>query len=105
MQWQARYIKIRVNESLLSDEDVVYIFNHEFESNFSPTSDVLLTVIDHGMPCAAVLSQFNCTEHDIITALKNCLSSSSSPGNMRYRILKHVARFIIYPLEIVCQHS
>ena len=95
---------MRVNESPISDEDAVCILNHEFASNSSPTSDVLPTIIDNGMLCAAALSQFNCTEHDIITAMKSCSSSSSSPDNISYHSLKHVARFIIYPLKVICQH-
>ena len=102
----SKIIKIRVNESPTSDENAVCIFNHEFASNFLPTPEVLPTIIDNGMPCAAVLSLLNCTEHDIITALKSCSSSSNSPDYISYRTLKHVAlRFTIYPLKVICQHS
>ena len=97
--------KIRVNESPLSGKDAVCIFNHEFASNFSPKSDVLPTIVDNGMPCASVLFLFNCTEHFIITAPKSYSSSSSSPDNISYRTLQRVARFIIYPLKVFCQHS
>ena len=74
-------------------------------SNFSPTLDVFPTIIDYGLPCATVLSWFNCTAHDIITALKSCSSSNSNPDNISCRTLKHIARFIIYLLKIVRQHS
>ena len=74
-------------------------------NKFPPTLDVLPVIIDKGMPCSAVLSLFNCTEHNILTALKSCSSSGSSPDNISYRTLKYIARFIIYPLKVVFQHS
>ena len=98
------HVQVTVNGDTASDSVAAEAFSREFTANFS-TAAAQPAAIDEISQLPSTLSQFNCTEGDIIAALKSCSSSNSSPDGISYRIIKSVARYILYPLKVISQHS
>ena len=77
-------------------------FNSEFSSNFTRLTKK--TVTEAQLQSSSLL-HINCTETDIMAALKSCGSSNSSLDEVSFKLLKEVAKNIIRTMLIVCQQS
>lgn len=99
-------IAIIQDDTEFSGEAAANILNDEFCKNFNdvtdnvPTEDIHSpsTLSDEGL-------QFNCTMHDIKTALHSCSNSAAGPDGISFAIIKSVAPSISYPLLIIYQQS
>jgi exonuclease III len=95
-------IQINVNGVAVSDNVAANTFSQYFATHFSQSKQLSNYPESR---CDITLQHFNCTENDIILALKSCSTSNCSIDGISYRILKSVAQHIIYPLKVICQHS
>ena len=94
--------KILLKGIPVNDNQAAEAFKSEFSSNFTRLTKT--TVTETQLHSGSLL-HINCTETDIMAALKSCGSSNSSPDGVSFRLLKEVAKNIIRPLLIVCQQS
>ena len=97
-----RDIQIQINSSYVNDDVAAEAFSKQFAGNFNEkTQSVLTDVPKHD----ATLASFNCNESDIFMALKSCPCSNTSINGISFKVLKPVAGHIIYPLNVIFQHS
>ena len=86
----------------VNDNQADEAFSSEFSSNFTRLTKI--TVTEAQLQSGSLL-HINCTETDIMAALKSCGSSKSSPDGVSFRLLKEVVKNIIRPMLIVFQQS
>ena len=99
---QCRDIQIQINSSYANNYVAAEAFSKQFVGNFNEkTQPVLKNVPKHD----ATLASFNCNESDILVALKSCPCSNTSIDGILCKALTAVAGYIIYPLNVIFQHS
>ena len=98
-------IRLCTNGTALTDIESCNAFLEVFSANFCSSSNINLPTRQANDAAQATLASFNCTPTDVAAALQSCPNSSSSPDNISFKLLKVIAKYIVYPLNIIYQHS
>ena len=85
---------------MLSDSAAANLFLCEFSLNFTaPTCQPVRAAI------TSSLLELNYNATTVIKALRDFSCSNSSPDGMGFKLLKHTAKFIVFPLTVIFQHA
>ena len=98
-------VQLCTNGIALTDIESCNAFLDVFSANFCNTSNISLLTCQTAGVAHATLAPFNCMPTDVAAALQSCPNSSSSPENISFKLLKIIGKYIVYPLDIVYQHS
>ena len=84
----------------LSDSAAANLFLREFFSNFTaPACQPIRAAI------TSLLLELNCNTTTVIEALRDCSNSKSSPDGIGFKLLKHITKFIMYPLTVIYRYA
>ena len=90
-QPQRPHINITVNGISVNDDQAAKTFLQEFSSNFTNAISSVGNQTIGAPPFHGPLSNFNCSQLDVIGALNSCTNSLSSPDGITFRLLKAIA--------------
>ena len=99
------HINITVNGISLNDNQAAEAFLQEFSSKFTNATSSVGNQTIGAPPFHDPLSNFNCSQLDVIGVINICTNSLSSPNGITFRLLKAIAVSIAQPLTIIYQHS
>ena len=97
----AKDVQLCVNDIPVSNSIAVNILLNEFAANFSSNSNVNITA--SGNNTSSLI--FSCTSLDVHKAILSSSNSGSSPDGVSFKVIKSIAKYIIYPMTIIMQHS
>ena len=98
-------VQLCINGTALTDIESCNVFLEVFSAKFWNTSNISLPTCQTAGVAHATLASFNCTLIDVAAALQLCPNSSSNPDNISFKLLKVIGKYIVYPLNIIYQHS
>ena len=85
---------------MLSDSAAANLFLHELSSSFTA-----LACQPVRAAITSSLLELNYNATTVIEALRDCSNSNSSPDGIGFKLLKHIAKFIVFPLSVIFQHA
>ena len=81
------------DEKVLSNKEAAELFNLEFVNNFNFDSSTTLS-FSKTTKRNVLLSEFTCTQADVLTAIINYPNTYASPNGISYVRLKCISKFI-----------
>ena len=89
-----------MKKTVLSDSAAANLFLREFFLKFTaPACQKVRAAI------TSSLFELNCNATTVIEALRDCSNSNSSPDGIGFKLLKHIAKFIVFPFTVIFQHA
>ena len=98
-------VQLCTNGTALTDIESCNAFLEVLLANFCNTNNISLPTCKTAGVAHATFVSFNRTPTDVVAALQLCRNSSSSPGNISFKLLKVIGKYIVYPLNIIYQCS
>ena len=99
---QTSSINLCINDTALTDQEAVETLLRKLLSNFSTADNRL---INNATSSDTPPLRFNCTTAMVASALQQCSNSSCSSDGISFRLLKAIGGCILFPLNIIYQHS
>ena len=99
------HINLKVNGISLNDDQAAEKFLQKFSSKFTNATSSVSNQTIGTTPFYDSLSNFNCSQLNVIGTLNSCTNSLSSPDGTSFCLLKAIAVSIVQPLTIIYQHS
>ena len=99
---QTSSINLCINDTALTEQEAAETLLRTLLSNFSAADNRLIN--------SAIFSdtpplRFNCTTAMVASALQQCSNSSYSSDGISFQLLKAIGGCILFPLNIIYQHS
>ena len=99
---QTSSINLCINDTVLTDQEAAETLLRTLLSNFSAADNRL---INNATSSDTPPLRFNCTAAMVASALQQCSNSSCSSDGISFRLLKAIGGCILFPLNIIYQHS